>query len=124
MFFLLLEAYWNLIYFDIFLGRKSFHDLRTRLRELRVCATPASLLLADQLSKATDLACVYYWKQVLCLQRSASTVQMLRRHGIPARLVIGAQRLPFKAHAWVEVDERVINDRPYMRDIYAVLDHW
>jgi hypothetical protein len=36
--------------------------------------------------------------------------------------VIGAQPLPFKAHAWVEIDDRIINDKPYLREIYSVLD--
>jgi len=28
----------------------------------------------------------------------------------------------FKAHAWMEVDDRVVNDKPYVREIYTVLD--
>jgi len=39
-------------------------------------------------------------------------------------MVIGAQSLPFEAHAWVEVDGRVINDRPYVGQIYAELDRF
>jgi hypothetical protein len=37
-------------------------------------------------------------------------------------MVLAAQTLPFKAHAWVEVDEVVVSDKPYMREIYQVLD--
>jgi hypothetical protein len=37
-------------------------------------------------------------------------------------MVIGAQQTPFIAHAWVEVDGRVVNDKAYMPEIYAVLD--
>jgi hypothetical protein len=69
-----------------------------------------------------DLACVFYPKSVLCLQRSAATTLLLRRHGIRAELVIGAQMLPFKSHAWVEVEGTVVNDKPYMREIYQVLE--
>src|SRR6267142_2468310 len=32
-------------------------------------------------------------------------------------MVIGAQQMPFKAHAWVEVDGRVVNDKPYTEGI-------
>jgi hypothetical protein len=60
----------------------------------------------------------------LCLQRSAATACLLKRCGIPAQMVIGAQQMPFKAHAWVEVDGRVVNDKPYMTEIYAVLDRF
>jgi hypothetical protein len=37
-------------------------------------------------------------------------------------MVIGAQVLPFKSHAWVEVDGRVVNDKPYIPEIYRVLE--
>jgi hypothetical protein len=36
-------------------------------------------------------------------------------------MVIGVQHLPFVAHAWVEVAGRVVNDKPYMSEIYSVL---
>jgi len=46
----------------------------------------------------------------------------LRRHGLRAEMVIGAQMLPFKSHAWVEVGGIVVNDKPYIREIYQVLE--
>jgi len=30
--------------------------------------------------------------------------------------------MPFKAHAWVEVDGRVVNDKLYTPEMYGVLD--
>jgi hypothetical protein len=36
--------------------------------------------------------------------------------------VIGSQQMPFKAHAWVEVDGRVVNDKQYVHELYARLD--
>jgi hypothetical protein len=41
---------------------------------------------------------------------------------MPATLVLGAKQMPFKAHAWVEVHGLVVNDKPYMHEIYSVLD--
>ena len=58
----------------------------------------------------------------MCLQRSAATTLLLRRHGLHAELVIGAQILPFKSHAWTEIGGVVVNDKPYMMDIYRVLE--
>jgi prolyl oligopeptidase len=46
----------------------------------------------------------------------------LRQLGVPAELVIGAQPLPFRAHAWVEVRGVVINDKVSATENYAVLD--
>ena len=59
---------------------------------------------------------------MLCLQRSAATAYLLKQFGASAQLVIGAQQMPFKAHAWVEIDGRVVNDKSYVREMYAVLD--
>ena len=76
----------------------------------------------EQICSAVDMACIWYWKEALCLQRSAATACLLKKHGVAAQMVIGAQRIPFKAHAWVEVDGLVVNDKPYMQEMYAVLD--
>ena len=122
MSFLVLEAYLLLIRFDLYLARRNFPALYERVRS---CPTGKRAEAADaieQICSAMDMACIWYWKEALCLQRSAATACLLKRHGLPAQLVIGAQQMPFKAHAWVEADGRVVNDKPYMPEIYAVLD--
>jgi hypothetical protein len=111
-----------LLYFDWLLARGSFRRVHAKVREFSVRERSPAPDAVERLCAAVDLACVFYWKQVLCLQRSAATVCLLKRSGVPALLVIGAQPLPFKAHAWVEVEGSVVNDKTYMREIYAVLD--
>lgn len=69
-----------------------------------------------------ELRCAWYPKQALCLQRSFVTTYLLRKHGIAAQMVLGAQKLPFKAHAWVEVDGRAINERSNAQATYAIWD--
>jgi Transglutaminase-like superfamily len=76
----------------------------------------------ERICSAVDTACIWYWKQALCLQRSAATACLLKHYGVRAQMVIGARQIPFKAHAWVEVDGRVVNDKPYTPEMYAVLD--
>jgi len=78
--------------------------------------------ITEKVCAAVDMACIWYWKEVLCLQRSAATACLLKQCGVAAQMVIGAQQMPFKAHAWVEVEGRVVNDKPYVRDMYAVLE--
>ena len=77
---------------------------------------------ARRICRSVDLACVFYPRRVFCLERSIATTLLLRRHGIIAELVLGARMLPFKSHAWVEVDGVPVNDKPYMREIYQVFD--
>jgi hypothetical protein len=122
MSFLVLRAYLRLIQFDFYLARGDFQTLYQRVRSFSLGAGSPSSDAVERLCSAVDMACIWYWKEALCLQRSAVTTCLLRRHGIRAELVIGAQQMPFKAHAWVEVDGRVVNDKPYTPKMYAVLD--
>ena len=120
--FLLLRALWKLIYFDFFLVRGDFPVVHEEVRNCRVGASTGAPDVTQRICAAVDVACIWYWKEVLCLQRSAATACLLRRYGVPAQMMIGVQQLPFKAHAWVEVDGQVINDKSYMRDVYTLLD--
>lgn len=76
----------------------------------------------DRVCMAVNYACVWYPKQALCLQRSFVTTYLLRKRGIPAQMVLGAQKLPFKAHAWVEVEGRAINERSNVQATFAIWD--
>jgi hypothetical protein len=118
---LFLGALGNLIRFDFYLARGDFYILYKKVRAYPV-TRPSSVQDIASICYTVDLACIWYWKEVLCLQRSAAAACLLRKHGISAELVIGAQQMPFKAHAWVEVAGCVVNDKPYMHGIYAVLE--
>jgi Transglutaminase-like superfamily len=102
-------------------GLKALHRL-VRKRRVSSEASSHPSQCNELLCHAVDLACVFYFKKVLCLQRSAATVLLLRKHGWNAELVIGAQLLPFKSHAWVEINGKVVNDKPYTADMYQVLE--
>lgn len=93
------------------------------IRQTRVARSPSACRTEDVRS-ALDLACVFYFRRVFCLQRSAALVLLLRRHGIAASLVVGAQFLPFAAHAWVEANGTVLNERKYVVERYQVLDRY
>ncbi len=122
MSFLVLRAYVRLIQFDLYLAHGNFNALYEKVRRCSVGGMPTTASAIEQICAAVDMACIWYWKEVLCLQRSAATACLLKRSGVSAEMILGAQQMPFKAHAWVEVDGRVVNDKPYMREMYAVLD--
>ena len=119
---LALRTYGKLILFDLYLARGNFEALYSKVRQYPVRKKNPAPNAIERICYAVDLATIWYWKQAQCLQRSAATTCLLRQYGVPAELVIGAQQLPFKAHAWVEVSGEVVNDKPYMREMYAVLD--
>ena len=122
MSFLVLRAYLRLIQFDLYLASGNFKALYDKVRRYPVRNVPAPTNAVEQICAAVDMACIWYWKEALCLQRSAATACLLKGYGVPAQMVIGTQQMPFRAHAWVEVDGQVVNDKPYMREMYAVLD--
>ena len=122
MSFLLLKAYLMLIRFDLYLARGNFAALHNQVRKYPIGKKPTSLEAVEQICSAVDIACIWYWKEALCLQRSAATACLLKRYGIPAQMIIGARQMPFKAHSWVEVHGCVVNDKSYTPEIYAVLD--
>jgi hypothetical protein len=120
-FVLIVEAYLGLIRFDLCLARQDFESLYQKVRESPTSKTPCTPCSIELICGAVDMACIWYCKEVLCLQRSAATACLLRKYGVPAHLVIGAQQMPFKAHAWVEVDGRVVNDKQYVPEMYGIL---
>lgn len=119
---LVFQAYAKLIEFEIYLARGNFAALYNRVRNYPQHGERTLPGDVERICAAVDMACIWYWKKALCLQRSAATACLLRQHGVCARLVIGAQQMPFKAHAWVEVQGQVVNDKPYTREIYTALD--
>ncbi len=119
---LFVRAYFELLRCEFHLWHGDFAALRNRVYQCAKRRSAAAPGVIEPICHSVDLACIWYWKQVLCLQRSIATAYLLKRAGLPAELVIGVQQTPFKSHAWVELDGRVVNDKPYMREIYAVLD--
>ncbi len=119
---LVLRAYWKLILFDMYLAQGSFATLCDRVRTYPIGRPVNAPDPVERICSAVDMACIWYWKEALCLQRSAATTCLLKKYGVPAQMVLGAQQMPFKAHAWVELDGRVLNDKPYTPEMYAVLD--
>lgn len=120
---LLIRSYVLLIRIDFMMKARSLQSIHRLLRRQRLCFRDRNKTYQiDTLCRTIDLACVLYVKPVLCLQRSAATTLLLRRYGWPAEMVIGAQVLPFKSHAWVEVEGAVVNDKPYVREIFSVLE--
>jgi hypothetical protein len=91
---LFLGAYSKLLRFDRYLARKDFAGLFRAVRTAPCIQKPADTNALDRICHTVDLACIWYWKEVLCLQRSAATTCLLRDFGIPARMMLGVQQTP------------------------------
>ncbi len=119
---LFFRALFTLFAYDVLSAFCRFETIYTMVKRWKVVRAPANQDILDRVCTAVNYACICYPKQALCLQRSFVTTYLLRKHGVPAHMVLGAQKLPFKAHAWVEVDEQAINERSNVQATYAVWD--
>src|SRR5260370_20187481 len=118
--FLFWKALIGLMAFDLLLLVRNFATLHRIVRNWKLSSGKVSPDTTDRVCNAVNRACSWYPKRALCLQRSAVATCLLRNCGVPAEMVIGAQKLPFKAHAWVEVDRHAVNERTDVQAIYGV----
>lgn len=117
-----IESWLLLLFFECVMRFRSFETRYEIVRKQAVRRKSLeSRTSSETLCRAMDYACVFYFKQVQCLQRSSATTLLLRHYGWDAEMVIGAQVLPSTSHAWVEIDGRIVNDKPYMAEIYQIL---
>src|SRR5258707_254723 len=114
------RAFCALMVFDLSGLSHNFSKLHTLVKNSKVTDRVASKETTQAVCDAVNQACVWYPKRVLCLQRSAVTTRLLRKCGVPAAMVLGAQRIPFKAHAWVEVDGHAVNERSNVHQTFGV----
>jgi len=119
---LVLCAWVELLRVDSRLAMRGFPVVYKNVRDAPVHTRALSARTGEEICHAVDLACVFYFKQVRCLQRSAATTVLLRQAGLAAEMIIGVHPCPFRAHAWVEVAGRIVNDKPYTSEMYTVMD--
>ncbi len=119
---LFFQALFMLLAYDILSALCSFQTIYSMVRGWKVNGKADGSDIVDRVCMAVNYACVWYPKQALCLQRSFVTTYLLRKYGLSAHMVLGAQKLPFKAHAWVEVEGRAVNERSNVQATYAVWD--
>ena len=72
-------------------------------------------------SRMVDAASRYGLARGNCLSKSMTLWWLLRRQSIPVQLQLGARKTgaQFEAHAWVEMDGRVVNDSEDVRMRYS-----
>ena len=119
---LFLRALCALFAYDVLSAFCRFETIYSMVKHWTVSSDRHNQNTVNRVCSAVNHACIWYPKQVLCLQCSFVTTYLLRKQGVAALMVLGAQKLPFKAHAWVEVDGQAINERSNVQATYAVWD--
>ncbi len=120
----ILTALIGLLFVDLVLHTRGYQALKRRLARYQVSDASGEVgaELQSRILAAIDRAAVVYPRRAMCLQRSAVMTWLLRRHGIAADMVIGIRHTPFYAHAWVEVQGRVVSDAPQVKEWYPELE--
>ena len=112
----------NLLLYDVIVAVGGFPALYNLVRKCSPSSEVPAADTCESVCRHVSQVCSWYPRRTLCLQRSAVLTCLLRRHGVPAELVIGASPMPFKAHAWVEVRGSVVNDKVSVQTKYVVLE--
>ena len=116
------RAYFEFLRMEIALGKNDFARIHKLVRSTGVSSVLHDAVVLSRLLRAVDLASVFYPKEVKCLQRASATTRLLRGFGFPAKMAIGVQFTPFRSHAWVEINDSVVNDKPDLPQTYTVLE--
>lgn len=118
---LVLRALFQMARYDLVNAIFGFQRIHRHLERRRVSLRKFNPDSQARICEAVTLAACFYYKPVLCLERSVVAALLLRQHGIDGRLVIGYRPAPFLSHAWVEVDGCVVNDSPAYKERLQVL---
>jgi hypothetical protein len=117
-----LTAFIGLLVFDLLLKFRGLQSLIKRVEDWPTTEpSTTDLEICQRVRAMVDHAQIYYPKKAMCLQRSAVVTCLLRRRGVPAEMVLGAQEYPTKGHAWAEVGGVVVNDNPRVNTRYREL---
>jgi len=108
---LFFQALLVLFVYEILSTCRPFRAVHSTVKRWKVADKPVAQETIDRVCTAVNYACVWYPKRALCLQRSFRHHLPPQEARRPAQMVLGAQKLPFKAHAWVEVNGRAVNER-------------
>lgn len=84
---------------------------------------PGDVDQAREISQAVDAGLAVLPVPFTCLRRSLVLLRELQRCGLGGDLSIGVKRGAFgvAAHAWVQVDEEIVNDDPANIQVYTRL---
>ena len=118
---LVVRAWWELVVFDLINAVSGFQGIHSSLARQPVKTKRPDQWTGTAICESISIATCFYFRPVQCLQRSVAAAKLLRKYGIASRLVIGYRAAPFFSHAWVEVNDRVLNDSPAYKERLQVL---
>ena len=122
---LLAQAWWVLLGFWLALRWASYerlHELASSNPDVMIVAS-SSLDSAERLYRLVGMASNLHFLPMTCLVKATTLCWMLSIRGIPAQLRIGANKdaSGIRAHAWVEIQGRIIGESQGITESFRVL---
>lgn len=69
--------------------------------------------IIDEACRVVQIASKFYYRvRRDCLPAGMLAFYLMRRQGLPVELCIGVRKFPFKAHAWVALEGRIVFTTP------------
>jgi hypothetical protein len=118
---MIFEAYLLLIKVYFIINVFGFYGLIKAIKQKKVGCVRRDANEFDVLAAALNQACFYFPIKTKCLEWSATLTFMGLRRKWKCNLEIGVQNLPFAAHAWVKVDDKVIADIQNLPETLSVI---
>lgn len=75
----------------------------------------------NDLVRSLNAACMLYHRKTKCLEWAGALLLVGFRYGFDMCLVVGVQNRPFYAHAWAELEGRIVGDESSLRNQLAVI---
>ena len=93
------------------------------MKKIKINLFPHKKLSPQRLSYLIAAANTRWSLDRTCLSRSLLLWWWLQNRNIESEILMGFKKVGVRdGHAWVEINGEVINDKPNMRELYAVLE--
>jgi hypothetical protein len=118
---LVLRAFKEILLYEILTKVGGFPTVRKLVLRTKPSPRRPAPDTVQKVVDAVDIAGCFYVRTVRCLHRSFAAVRLMRKLGVDAELIIATRPMPFLSHAWVEVDNQIVNDKPgYKRKLLVM----
>ncbi|SFD13713.1 Transglutaminase-like superfamily protein [Bacillus sp. 491mf] len=119
------QVFLLLFYIDYLLDKKGLKETCEWIKTKKRKVTQDSVK-PEELYKICEIiqtACNKHFlkDKALCLHQSLVGYYILSKNGYNVNMCVGASKVNFTAHAWIEFQERVINDTPDVKEAHNVL---
>ncbi|WP_369900970.1 lasso peptide biosynthesis B2 protein [Bacillus manliponensis] len=120
-----IQIFFLLFYVDYLLNKKGLKETCEWMKEKK-SKNARNIENIEELYMMCEIiqrACTKHFlkDRALCLHQSLVVYYILSKSGYKVDMCIGASKVNFTAHAWVEFQEQVINDTQDVREAHNIL---